>query len=286
MLKSLSHMPLGIFTILGPSLQNPAACSWLDKLGDYSSRVAYALATLEHADLTEAMRQRCRDMLSITHDFVSGVLARRSIRLEEYSAYTAQMLPFIHLNLDDAARIQARAVTAAITRWKRELGPELWRRLYVVIPTVWPVSRESPRQQIFRQLMDPEEVNNRLIIGEGVGSIEEARTLLGRIVADRLVGRLVFTFDGEKNRALTAALSSPKDIVADSAREALSELSSCPFRSQFAREPGAAIDGDGDATPGNDREVGHHPSAADERRSFSGRRIRSCERPVPSDLRE
>ena len=235
MLKSLSHMPLGIFTILGPSLKNPQGFSWVQKLKPYAAKVAYALSALEHADLTGAMRQRCRDMLSITHDFVTGVLSRKSLHLDEYSNYTAQMLPFIHLNLDDAARLQARAVTEAISAWKRELGPKLWRQLYVVIPTVWPVSRESPRQQIFRKLMDPGEVDNRLLIGEGVRSIEEARSLLGRIVADRLVGRLVFTLDGEKNRALTAALSSPKDIVADSARQALSELSSCPMAKQHAR---------------------------------------------------
>ena len=193
MLKSLSHMPLGIFTILGPSFKNLRGFSWVDKLEPYASQVSYALGALDHSDLGEPLRRRCRDMLSITHEFVTGVLERRSISLEEYSAYTAQMLPFIHLNLDDAARIQAHAVTEAISRWRQELGPELWRQLYVVIPTVWPVSRESPRQQIFRRLMDPEEVDNRLIIGEGVRTIDDARTLLGRIVSDRLVGRLVFT---------------------------------------------------------------------------------------------
>ena len=237
MLKALSHMPLGIFTILGPSFNNPRGFSWTDKLEPYASKVGYALAALEHSDLGEPWRQRCRDMLSITHEFVTGVLARESIRLEEYSAYTAQMLPFIHLNLDEAARLQAHAVTQAISEWKQELGPELWRQLYVVIPTVWPVSQESPRQQIFRRLMDPEEVDNRLIIGEGVRSIDDARTLVGRVVADRLVGRLVFTLDGERNRALTAALSSPKDIVADSARQALSELSSCPLAESHGATP-------------------------------------------------
>lgn len=243
-LKALSHMPLGLFTILGPSLENRHAFSWQGKLESYASKVSYALETLEHADLPEAIVQRCRDMLSITRDFAARVLRRKSILLEEYSAYTAQMLPFIHLNLDEAAKLQVAAVTRAMRQWQRELGPELWRELYVVVPTVWPVSRESPRQQIFRRLMDPDEVDNRLIIGEGVRSIDDARTLLGRVVADRLVGRLVFTLDGDRNRALTEALSSQKDIVADSARQALSEPSSCPFRppdSASTRADGAGL---------------------------------------------
>jgi len=217
-------MPLGLFTILGPSFQNPKAFSWHNKLTEYKSKVEYALSSFSNADLTSPMKQRGRKMLSITSDFVSQVLRQKSVTIEEYSSYTAKMLPFIKENLDDSAKMQIDAVMEAISKWKEELGPESWRNLYVVIPTVWPVSKESPREQIFLRLMEPEEVDNHLIIGEGIKTIDEARTLLGRIVVDRAVGRLVFTISNERNRALTQALSSQKDVVANSARKAILEL--------------------------------------------------------------
>jgi hypothetical protein len=75
------------------------------------------------------------------------------------------------------------------------LGQDAWRDLYVVIPTVWAVEVENPRKEMFKQLMDPERVDTHLITSEYPRNHSDARTLLGRVVGDRAIGRFVFGVD-------------------------------------------------------------------------------------------
>ena len=49
---------------------------------------------------------------------------------------------------------------AALLKWKERLGAELWREVYVVIPTVWPVASQNPRLELFRNLLDEDQVSD------------------------------------------------------------------------------------------------------------------------------
>ena len=132
------------------------------------------------------------------------------------------------------------ACIEALGVWRDELGPDAWRKLHVVVTTIWPVSEHSPRWQLFRSLMDPDTVGTHLIVGEGVKSTEEARDLLGRIVADRLAARLIVGIDDDCGRRMTQCLSSRTDVVADSAYRALQrrQASDWPFASRKRAEAG------------------------------------------------
>ena len=55
---------------------------------------------------------------------------------------------------------QSDANVAALLKWKERLGAELWREVYVVIPTVWPVASQNPRLELFRNLLDEDQVSD------------------------------------------------------------------------------------------------------------------------------
>ena len=95
--------------------------------------------------------------------------------------------------------------------------------MYVLIPTVWPVALNSPRLQLFHRLINPDKIHTHIITSEYPRSIEEARTLLGRVVGDRSVGRLVFGTEDTKAKMKVLALSSRTDVVADDFEIALNE---------------------------------------------------------------
>jgi hypothetical protein len=72
--------------------------------------------------------------------------------------------------------------------------------------------------------MDPEEVELRLPVAGGISGPqieEDVRDLLGRIVADRLLGRLTFGVEDERGRRMTQCMSSPTDVVSDSAYKSI-----------------------------------------------------------------
>lgn len=238
-LKCLSHMPLGLFTIVSPYFQNPLATTWVDAMRRFGEKVAAALAALPNGAgaLPEHLLTVSQKMLDHTRTYVTRTLEQRSVTIEAYETYCGWMRPLIRVAMDEAARLQVNAVTTAMLRWKAMLGPDQWRRLYVLIPTIWPVSDHSPRQQIFRSIMDPETVDTNLLIAEGVSGQETLRDLLGRIVADRTAGRLILGVEDERGRRMTQCLSSRTDVVSDSARKALLEFegSQCPHARDAAK---------------------------------------------------
>ncbi|WP_257460763.1 hypothetical protein [Archangium lipolyticum] len=230
LLKCLAHMPLGLFTLVSPYFQNPAATSWMEGMLAYQRKVKLALESFTHGagSLDAAHRPWVQSMLELTDGYVERTLRKRSITVADYEAYTTAMRPLIRLSMDTAGKLQVDAVMTAMLRWKQMLGPAEWKKLYVVVPTIWPVAEYSPRWQIFRSIMDPEEVDLRLLVANGITGPnidEQIRDLLGRIVADRLAGRLVFGVEDERGRRMTQCLSSPTDVVSDSAYKAIQEFS-------------------------------------------------------------
>ena len=74
---------------------------------------------------------------------------------------------------------------------------------------------------MFKRLMHPDRVETHLITSEWPRDHGEVRTLLGRIVGDRAIGRFVFGDDTEEQRVKTMGLSSGVDVVLDDALPAI-----------------------------------------------------------------
>jgi len=124
--------------------------------------------------------------------------------------------------MKEATQLQANLCIRQIIDWRDNLlSAEEWRELYVVIPTVWAVHEDNPRKEMFRQLMHPGRAETHLITSEWPRGDGEASTLLGRIVADRAIGRLVFGDETADQRMKLMGLSSGVDVVLDDALPAI-----------------------------------------------------------------
>jgi hypothetical protein len=93
-----------------------------------------------------------------------------------------------------------------------------------MIPTVWPVALNSPRLQLFERLLDADKIHTHIITSEHPRNFEEARDVVGRVVGDRAVGRLVFGTADTKAKMKVLALSSRTDVVADDFEIALNKV--------------------------------------------------------------
>lgn len=235
-LKCLSHIPLGLFNILSPHFHDPAARIWMPKVAEMSAKITEALRRLENSRFEAREQKITTTILQRSDGYVSRILADQKVTREGFEVYAASIRASIRDAMDFAAELQMDACMAALEQWRDDLGPEEWRKLHVVVTTIWPVSEHSPRWQLFRTLMDPETVDTHLIVGEGVKSTEEARDLLGRIVADRLASRLIIGIEDERGRRMTQCLSSRTDVVADSAYRALQRQ--CPMAGTLKAEAG------------------------------------------------
>ena len=86
---------------------------------------------------------------------------------------------------------------------------------------------------MMRQLMDEDRIDTHIITSEYPRTQAEARTLLGRVVADRAIGRFVFGTKDKDQRIKTMGLSSEVDVVHDDALPAIWAAvgsNGCPVR--------------------------------------------------------
>ncbi len=224
LLKSLAHQPLAAFSILSPYFSNPHADSWLGPIRAMQEKVHAAQRALSHSDkstLSKSQSVLANEMLDHTDQYISSIIQARSVSETGFKTYTGKMRPNIRQCMDAAADIQMSSCMDALKKWKDMLGAVEWRKLYVVVTTIWPVSEYSPRWQLFRTLMDDDKIGNHLLTAEGVKTTEEARDFLGRIVADRYAARLILEANDTRGCRMVQAISSKTDVVADSAYAAL-----------------------------------------------------------------
>ena len=169
-----------------------------------------------------AMRETIMSMLNSIIAYCQRSLSKKQLNLSQWTNLNQANFPLIKRCMAEATSLQANLCIRQILHWKDNvLTPQEWRELYVVIPTVWAVDRDNPRKEMFKRLMHPDRVETHLITSEWPRDHGEVRTLLGRIVGDRAIGRFVFGDDTEEQRVKTMGLSSGVDVVLDDALPAI-----------------------------------------------------------------
>ena len=179
------------------------------------------------------MRECMNEMLSSVIDYCEDCLSTGVLDIAKWERLNQENFPRIKQCMTASTKAQADACVRQLISWRDMLGPIEWRELYCVIPTVWAVGAENPRKSMMRQLMDEDRIDTHIITSEYPRNHAEARTLLGRVVADRAIGRLVFGDETKEQRIKTMGLSSEVDVVQDDALSAIWEAiksNGCPVR--------------------------------------------------------
>ena len=181
----------------------------------------------------QEMRECMNEMLTSVIDYCEGCLSTGVLDTSKWEQLNQENFPCIKQCMKTATKAQADACVRQLINWRDILGPIEWRELYVVIPTVWAVGAENPRKTMMRQLMNKDRIDTHIITSEYPRNHAEARTLLGRVVADRAIGRLVFGDETKEQRIKTMGLSSEVDVVQDDSLVAIWEAiksNGCPVR--------------------------------------------------------
>ena len=218
--KSVCHTLLGLTVILCPYLKNPSSSGWMEPLIQYKKKLVKAFDSLdayEGCDLSPTIVELLESVL----DYVDKLIDTKTFTLNEWTNFNESNFPKVKHLMGLATDTQADANVAAMLKWKEMLGPKQWSQTYVVIPTVWPVGGHNPRMELFRNLFDEDKLNTNIIMSEWPRNNGECRTLLGRAVGDRAVGRFVFGVGTPEQEMKTVGLSTGVDVVSDDAIPAL-----------------------------------------------------------------
>ena len=220
--KILAHIPMGVFLLISPYFDNVANRpeGWEEPLIEYKKHVENIKDLLEKSDFSQSTSVRANKMLIMVNQYLQDCIENGSGDEKSYSAFSHKIIPYVGEAMKSAVELQIQAGVSAMSRWKKELGPQEWDKLHVLIPVVWPVAVGNPRRQIFEHLMTPERAKTN-IFEVHARSHDEARTTLGRIKGDSVMASLTFDKNTHFGMMSYLRLSSPTDLVQGVTREEL-----------------------------------------------------------------
>jgi hypothetical protein len=189
--KTIAHIPLAIYVILTPG-DGAVEDDRLRTLKDLRKLIPPAEASLDAVKLPDATLARQKRIVADSLTFLDDVAARRRLVRSSLLAFTRRMAPLVMENVIEATRAQLDATHALISAWRRDLTPQEWNQLHVLI-----IGPHMPREglvvmQYFLGLLHEPGEGHRVVYAESLWEEKQALDLLGTHLLDGSVGEAFF----------------------------------------------------------------------------------------------
>jgi hypothetical protein len=213
-LKMVSHAAMGVFLILNRQEQDRLLQAQQDDLRQLRSLILEARNGLGKYEFPEEQRLRQERILEDCASFIRVVLDRGACDPKELTSFCRNMGPLVLANAADAAKDQIDAFHIQMSEWRRQLPPEEWRKLHVVIQGSQMPRKGNLAVQYFAKLLGVSGEGPRIIYAEGLFETQSALNLLG---THRLDSQVAVSFFNDPSRM-------DRDLLSDAAAEYLKKL--------------------------------------------------------------
>lgn len=191
-LKSISHLPLGVYSASIGLTESPTEQRWLDRLKILRKQVDSAEIELSKATLTDSQKTRQQNILSLSRTYLDDILTRKSTDSASVTRYARSLAPFLLSNATDAAKVQIDALDLAVRELSKKLKPGEFEKAIAVI-TGPKTPREGNLQfQYFVYAFGPGSANTRVIYMESIFDREAALGVLRTVLNDRMASQAFF----------------------------------------------------------------------------------------------
>jgi hypothetical protein len=211
-LKGVAHVPLALDVLVAPH----AGVAVLDdsvlaELRDLRRLMEAAEPALDGRGLDPEQLDRARHIYAESRAFLDQVIQARCCPRDGRVAFARRMHPLIVKNVGEAARAELDALHARVTAWRKEMSPDEWKALKVVILGSALPRKQSLTVQYFARLLGEPGEGPRIIYAESVRDENQALDLLATSEVDTRIGVDFFNDPTRMHR----------DLLSDAAREYL-----------------------------------------------------------------
>ena len=223
--KSIAHIPLGIWSIVSRYLAAPGTGQWVEPLERFGQTISGARDHLSEASMPKDVEADCRALIDGSLAFIGRSAAERDVTIEGFKEAFHVLSPKVFRLQTMAAQTQVHAFLEILNQWRKLLGDVAWSRLYAVVSAQWTLSTENVHQLIIGHTMSKEQAEeNILVTSRPLASLEEARALVGRVVGDRVMASHVLSTGTETGREDICSLSTSRDLISQAAEKILAEI--------------------------------------------------------------
>jgi len=189
--KTIAHIPLAIYVILTPG-EGALDDGRLKALAGLRELIPPAEASLDTVKLSPATLARQKRIVAASLAFLDEVAGSRRFARSSLLKFTRGMAPLVMENVTEAARAQLDATHTQVSAWRRDMSPEEWNQLHVLI-----IGPHMPREdlvvtQYFLRLLHEPKEGRRVVYAESLWEEPKALDLLGTHLLDGSVGEAFF----------------------------------------------------------------------------------------------
>lgn len=202
--KALGHVAMGLWSLLGPSLDQPVSVELRQRLTAYRTELTGLQPHLPALGLRWDDTNRQREILASSIAFIDTVLARGHVHTVERRTWADEIAPALLGNAYDAAEQQIMALHALVERWRAVLGPDEWGRLRVVVLGPNRPRESHPPYAYFARRLGEEAIGVRLVNADNISELAGGLDLLA---TTRIDNQLSADFFNDSNRLRRGLLS-------------------------------------------------------------------------------
>jgi hypothetical protein len=189
--KTIAHIPLAIYVTLTPG-EGAAGDDRLKTLAGLRQLIPPAEASLDTLKLSAATLARQKQIVAASLAFLDDVAGKRKFARASLLEFTRGIAPLVMENVTEATRAQLDAIHAQVSAWRRDLSPQEWNQLHVLI-----MGPHMPREdlvvtQYFLRLLHEPREGRRVVYAESLWEEPKALDLLGTHLLDGSVGEAFF----------------------------------------------------------------------------------------------
>lgn len=212
--KAISHIPLGVFSIISAYADYPGLKQWGPALQTYHDQVAQVHANIDILNLPGFTKSACISILMKSLTYMRETIRTQTFTFDGFSTYARSLAIEIGQNQATAAGEQYATMTKVLNDWKSKIGQDAWDQMYVVVSAIWTLSQESAHELIIKATMKPELRESHVLVSEAVPTLQDAKVLLARVIGDRIMAELVFNPEGsDTEKENIASLSTKRDLL-------------------------------------------------------------------------
>jgi len=218
-LKAISHLPLGIFTMVSTWQEGPLSDSSIARLKGYKTLIETIQSDLLKYSLSPSLLAKQQEILTHSQTYIQLVLNEKAYKKESRNAFAKTIQRYILDDVDESARLELTSLHKQTQLWLKEIDKASLQQLLVVIGSSHQARYRELSVQYFDKVLKEQSdgsafTENRLVFAESVFNENGCLSVLARHIIDQEIG---LEFFGDRYRM-------QRDLLSDAAKKYINEL--------------------------------------------------------------
>lgn len=187
-LKAVAHVCAYLYAISELHWRDAKDTKWLDQMKEVKANLDRALGDVDKVSWAsdawpggeDKLRAFMKQSLTNARDFASGAIAKGDVTPADFQVFANMYVPTIRSAFYLNSLSNAYDLLKVLGEWKKEMGPEAWGRMKVLIAagrgrsTAGLTKETNPAALVMSAVMEPDAVKQNMLMEPGAATDEDA----------------------------------------------------------------------------------------------------------------